>query len=196
MSLVRRAHRERGSILVEFAIVAAGLVILLLGMFEIGGLWTTHQVVSQASRTGARVGSQLGTAAEADQGVLLAIEAALADQAADVTRIVIYEAGATGEMPSACETAAAGYVGSDRCNVYDHTHMAHLTSPGWWGSGTSCGTADANWCPATDRDDSQYTATYLGVYVEIKHHYLTSFFGGGGTTISDTTVMRLEPSQA
>ena len=187
---------ERGAVLVEFSFIASILLVLLLGVFEIGGLWGSHQTVTHASRSGARVGSQLGDQGEADVEILLAIQAALGPLADDVSRIVVYEADANGNMPSACVGAVAGYSGGSNCNVYDATSLANLSTAGWWGSGTSCGTADANWCAPTDRDSSQASATYLGIEVEIEHTYLTKFFGGGTTTISDSTIMRTEPQSS
>jgi Flp pilus assembly protein TadG len=188
-----RDRAERGAVVVEFSFVATLLVTLVLGLFEIGGIWSNHQSVTNASRTGARVGSQLGVGGEADSEALLAIQAALGPLAADLGRIVIYEADINGAMPLPCVSATAGYSGGSNCNVYDATSLANMTTPGWWGSGTSCGTADNNWCSATERDSAQASATYLGVHVEIEHRSLTSFFGGGTLTMSDTTVMRIEP---
>jgi hypothetical protein len=187
---------ERGAVLVEFAFISSLLVVLLLGVFEIGGLWTNHQTVTHASRSGARVGTQLGDQGEADHEILLAIQAALGPLAGDVSRVVVYEADADGEMPAACVGAVAGYSGGSNCNVYDATTLSNLSTPGWWGSGASCGTADTNWCAPSERDSSQAGATYLGIEVEINHTYLTKFFGGGTTTISDSTVMRIEPQSS
>ena len=191
----RRGRSERGSVLVEFALVATVLVSLILGLFEMGHLWSNRQALTHASRAGARVGSQMGQEPEADSSMLFAIEAALGDQAGDLTRVVVFEAGPDGAMPSACESAPAGYSGGSDCNVYDDIHLANLTTPGWWGSGSSCGSADANWCSVGERDTGQATATYLGVYVEVEHRFLTSLFGAGTITMSDTTVMRLEPNE-
>ena len=184
---------ESGAVIVEFSFIATLLVILVLGVFEIGSIWTDHQSLTQASRAGARVGSQVGTDGAADSEALKAIEAALGSLGSDVSRVVVYEADSNGDMPTACETAVAGYSGSSNCNVYDATSIANLSTPGWWGSGTSCGSADGNWCSATDRDDTQANATYLGVQVEITRPYLTGFFGGGTHTMTETTVMRIEP---
>ncbi len=184
---------QRGAVIVELAFVAPMLVVMLLGLFEIGGIWRDHQSITHASRSGARVGSQLADTGEADLEVLLAIEAALGPLADDLSRIVIYEADANGDMPAPCVSAAAGYSGGSNCNVYDGATMANLATPGWWGSGTSCGTADGNWCAPTERDTAQASATFLGIEVEIEHSYLTKFFGAGTTTISESTVMRLEP---
>ena len=173
--------------------MATILAIVVLGVFEIGSAWSDHQTITQASRSGARVGSQLGTRGEADQEALRAIEAGFASVGGQIDRIVIYEADANGNMPAACETAAAGYSGPANCNVYGAGHIAVLNDATQWGSGTSCGTADGNWCAATERNDTQQTATYLGVHVEYERQYLTGFFGGGTHTITEATVMRLEP---
>lgn len=193
ISRIRREEHERGAILVEFSFVSTLLVVLVLGVFEIGSAWTDHQSLTAASRSGARVGSSLGTDGSADSEVLLGIEAALGSLGNNVSRVVIYEADINGNMPSACVSATAGYSGGSNCNVYDANSIANLTTPGWWGSGSSCGTADGNWCAATERDDAQATSTYLGVQVEVLRPYLTGFFGGGSHTITETTIMRIEP---
>ncbi len=184
---------ERGAVLVELSLVATVLIVLVLGTFEIGAAWSDHQQVTQASRAGARVGSQVGLDGAADLETLLAIEAGLGDLRDEVSRVVVFEAAADGSMPSGCETATGGYAGGARCNVYDATSFANLTTAGWWGSGGACGSADGNWCSATARDATQTTATYLGVRVEIQRSYLTGMFGFGSHTLSETTVMRIEP---
>lgn len=184
---------ERGAALVEFALIATILSVFVLGVFEIGMAWSDHQSLTQASRSGARVGSQLGTRPQADQESLRAIEAGFGGLDGTISRIVIYEADANGDMPVACATAVAGYSGAANCNVYDETDIADLNDAVMWGSGTSCGAADNNWCSVNDRNDSQQAATYLGVHVEFERNYLTGFFGGGTHTIAETTVMRIEP---
>ena len=189
----RARRRERGAVLVEMSIVATVFITLTLGVFEIGMAWSDHQAVTQAARAGARVGSQLGTAGEADRGALLATEASLGS-VGTVERIVVFEADANGDMPAACETAPVGYSGAANCNVYDATSLANLSTLSLWGSGSSCGSADGNWCSATERDAALASATYLGVLVEIRRSYLTGFFGGGTHTISEYVVMRLEPA--
>ena len=125
---------ERGAILVEFAFVSTFLVILVLGLFEVGGIWSDHQTVTDASRAGARVESQLSVEGEADNEALLAIQAALGSLGSDISRVIVYEADINGDMPSACVTAVVGYNGGSNCNVYDATTMANLSTAGWWGS--------------------------------------------------------------
>ncbi len=189
----RSDRSQRGAALVEFSLVAVILVSLVLGVFEVGMAWSDHQSLTQASRSGARVGSQLGVLPQADNETLRAIEAGFGNTNTTIARVVIYEAGANGEMPSACETAVAGYNGAANCNVYDATSIAALNNPALWGSGTSCGTADGNWCSVTDRDNTQQTASYLGVHVEMERTWVAGFFGVGTHTMTETTVMRIEP---
>jgi Flp pilus assembly protein TadG len=185
---------ERGAVLVELALVAMVLATLVTGVFEIGMAWSDHQSLTQSSRSGARVGSQLGTSAQADNQVLRAVEAGLGDQIGDLTRIVIYQADTNGDMPAACVSAAPGYSGGANCNVYGPADLAVLDTTAQWGSGTACGPRDGNWCSVTERNDAQATASYLGVYVEIDRPFLTGLFGGGSHTMTETTVMRIEPA--
>ncbi len=190
---IARRRGQRGAVLVEFALVSSLLVTLVVGVLEIGMAWRDYQSLNQASRSGARVVSQLGLAGEADQQGLLAVEAALGPLAADVTRVVVYEADINGDMPAACVTATAGYVGGANCNVYDRTSLDNIATSGWWGSGTSCGSADGNWCPPSERSDDLLSSTYVGVLVEIDRGSFTGLFGSSTRRISEATVMRVEP---
>lgn len=187
------APKERGAVLVEMSLIASILVTLVLGVYEIGMAWSDHQTVTQASRSGARVGSQLGSVGGADAEILRAVEANLGDLVGEVDRIVVFEADINGQMPVACVNAAVGYAGAGNCNVYDGTSLGALGNLANWGSGAACGILDANWCAASERSDNQDTATYLGVSVEIERSYLTGLFGGGTHSMSEITVMRLEP---
>ena len=49
-------HGERGAVLVEFAVVIPILLILLMGIVEVGLLFYNQQVLTNASREGARAG--------------------------------------------------------------------------------------------------------------------------------------------
>ena len=52
----RRRRRRKGQALVEFALVLPVLVIVLLGVVEVGRAWMVKQLVTNASREGAREG--------------------------------------------------------------------------------------------------------------------------------------------
>lgn len=52
---MKRRHSERGSAMLETAIVTPILLLLTAGIFEVGRLYQTWQVVTNAAREGARV---------------------------------------------------------------------------------------------------------------------------------------------
>lgn len=178
----RRAGNEDGAALVEFAIMATVLLTLVFGTFETGMAWSDSQLVTQAARAGARSVSQLGVNAQADSFAVQSIEAALGDLSGDVTRIVIYDAAAAdGTMPASCAAAAPPGV-AGQCSIYDASHF------GTYGSWT-----DGSWPPG-DRNNGLATGHYLGVSVEIDRPFITGFLDGTGFTITDTTVMKIEPN--
>jgi Flp pilus assembly protein TadG len=56
IKLARRWSCDRGSELIEFAIVAPILILLAAGIFEFGMMFRTFEAVTNAAREGARVG--------------------------------------------------------------------------------------------------------------------------------------------
>lgn len=52
-----RQHRRRGTAAVEFALVSPLLIVILLGLWEVGVMVEAQQVVNNAAREGARQGS-------------------------------------------------------------------------------------------------------------------------------------------
>jgi hypothetical protein len=172
---------ERGSALVEFALVAILLLTLAFGTVEMGTAWSDSQLVTQAARSGARGSAQLGVSSQSDLYAVQSIEAALGDLAPHLTRIVIYDAvAADGAMPSACVTASSPGI-SGSCSVYDSSHFANY---GAW--------TDGAWAPSA-RNNTLDSADHVGVRVEVARPYTTDFFVGATFDISDTTVMRIEP---
>ena len=172
---------ERGAALVEFAIVASVLFVLVFGVFETGMAWSDSQLVTQAARSGARSSSQLGSGPLADSFAVQSIEATLGDLGVHMTRIVIYDASAAdGAMPAVCASASPPGVGG-QCSVYDQT--AFGTYGAW---------VDGSWPPG-DRDNTLDNGANVGVFVEIARPMLTGFLNGSPFTIADTTVMKVEP---
>jgi hypothetical protein len=57
-------HRERGAVVVEFALVCLLLLLLLMGTTEFGRAWYTVHMLSSAAREGARVGALMTGSAE------------------------------------------------------------------------------------------------------------------------------------
>lgn len=51
---VVRLRDDRGQAIVEFALVAPLLLLLIMGIVEFGRAWNAHQVITDAAREGAR----------------------------------------------------------------------------------------------------------------------------------------------
>lgn len=177
---------ERGAALVEFSVVALLLMTLILGTIELSLAWTDTLVLDQATRSAARVGARMTDDPESDREALRALVSNLeGEDLAQVEFVVIYEAGATGEVPPGCLTAAGA-----NCNRYDAAALAELDNDARWGCGG--GSLDGNWCPS-GRDPQITSPVNLGVYIESRRAWITSALPGGGIDLSSETVMRLDP---
>jgi len=191
----RRPERERGAVIVELAMVVPILMTLVLGMYEIGMAWGASQTVVQASRSGARTVSQLGTYGAADQQAVLAVLATFENDVPDIQRIIIFDSSGGPDLPAACDVSSTPT--GQNCNVYVAADFAAADDPLHFdenGNASGCGTgASRNWCPDGDRNDSQLSATEVGVFVEFEAERASGLFGSTPFTISRNTVMRIEP---
>lgn len=196
----RRARGERGAALVEMIMITPVLVMLAIGILEFGLAWRDSITVSSTLRAGARVGSNAGKDRLADYNSLLAVQAAVASiPNTQIVKIVIYKSTtADGTIPANCKTSTSGILGS--CNVYTSAQLAALSTANFGttgsGLGATCasGSLDAMWCPL-GRETRQAVGTdYFGIWMQVSHPYVTRVFPGSGITISDSTVMRIEPS--
>lgn len=196
-----RKGRERGAVIVELAMVVPILMTLVLGMFEIGMAWGHSQTVVQASRSGARTVSQLGTFGGADQQALLAVISTFGDDVDDIQRVIIFDASNGSDLPSGCDVAGNMVPNppTPMCNVYGADDFAQAHDPAFFdsnGTASGCGSTGASrlWCPdSSNRSDAQITATEVGVFVEFEAERASGLFGSSPFTISRTTVMRIEP---
>ena len=88
MKRTRRRPRRRGQALVEFALVAPLLLLLILGLIDFARAWNVYQVLTDAAREGARNAVvQNQTMAEAD--VVAIVEAALGRASLDPDKTTI-----------------------------------------------------------------------------------------------------------
>ena len=189
------AH-ERGAIAVEFAIVALLLVPIVCGMIDFGTLMQKDASLETAVRQAARSVVQACTTTDAmctggnryndDQRVMIALQGALRNSGADIERIVVYRVAASdpnGNTPAPCQTGTAV---ADLCNVYD---ASWLSAPSSW---FSCTTGAASYYKSCSRYRAGNASDYVGVWVKIRHRYVTGLFGQG-RTLSKRAVFRLEP---
>ena len=59
----KHSRKERGQSLIEFALTAPMLIVLLLGLVEMGHAFNSYMTIVAASRDSARLGAQLGVSA-------------------------------------------------------------------------------------------------------------------------------------
>lgn len=191
----RRARGDRGAALTEFVLLVPVFVLLVAGVLEFGMAWRDSMTVSNALRSGARVGSNAGRERSADYDILKSIEAAMREipDTARVQRIVIYKADTANSAPSASCMAGTPSSTTNPCNVYTGTDLARPASD--FSGTTSCGATapDRYWCPVNRQNQQALGADYLGVWMQVRYNYITHVFPGTGLTIKDRAIMRLEP---
>jgi Flp pilus assembly protein TadG len=87
---MRHGRTRRGQALVEFALILPILMILLMGIIEFGRAWNVKQVLTDASREGARLAVVAGDAATRTQTqVETRIRTVLAHAGVDSTAVAI-----------------------------------------------------------------------------------------------------------
>lgn len=167
---------ERGASMVEFAIVAPLLLLLVMGMVEYGLAFKARLTIASASREGARVGSSAGTDASADYYILQAVETALsgAIDRSKITEVVVQKPGGS---PSTAYRPVATVCGWNPCPKFGDPSYSV-----------------PNWNPAS-RSVSIATLDKIEVLVRLDHTWVTGFVPGltGTRVFTERTTMRLEP---
>ena len=185
----RNPANERGAALLEFALVAPILILLVFGIIEYGMFFKDYLTVSNTTRAGARVGSAAGSNADADYQILQAVNtaaSALPGGAGSIERITIYRSASTGGAPTTtCQTTSSA---ADGCNVYTPSALNQPVAR----FGCGPGSLDSAWCPTTRQDSQAIGPDYIGVWVKTTHNFATKLFGTS-RTITDSVVMRIEP---
>ncbi len=202
----RRLSGDDGAVLVEFALVAPLLLVLLFGLIDYGRMTNEDNVLIRSTQAAARTGASQGPDRFADYNVLQSLEASLSVlDGSTIERVVIYKASsANGKVPAACAnlaiandlTAKGVNSGGTRCNVYSQAQVEFRGNllarfPG----GASCsGGWDAAWCPATrSRGTDTTDPDFLGVYVKVKVTPLTGIVGLPVNSMTSSAVFRLDP---
>jgi Flp pilus assembly protein TadG len=185
----RHSSRERGAALVEFALIAPVLMLLVFGAIEYGMFFKDYLTVANTTRTGARVGSAAGSSADADYQILQSVKAAAAalpSGANSIQQITIYKSTLAGGGPTTtCQTTSSA---ADKCNTYTASAFSQPSSK----FGCGAGSIDSVWCPTTREDSQAIGPDYIGVWVKTTHGFVTKLFGTS-RVIGDSVVMRIEP---
>ncbi|MCP5030888.1 MAG: hypothetical protein GY939_03735 [Actinomycetia bacterium] len=183
-----RRRRERGAVLVETAIVVPILILLAIGIAELGLIVRDRQTAVSATRSAARVVSSSGDTRLADYDAIASLAASLADvDPNDIQRIVIFAPDADGSMPAGCELSAVTGI----CNHYQGSDLSLVATDFAGTTDCSFGAPDASWCPISRETRQSVGPDWIGVNVQLSHHSIAPFLSD--RSIADTTVMRLEP---
>jgi len=176
--------------MVEFAIAAPLLILLIVGLVEFGFGFIDLQTVASATTSGARVGSAFGSGAGLGPGDPTAdeiIQDAVADGLSDlrssstVRELWVYKSNARGE-------------------VVDETNTTNKYIPVFAGDGSVSGwiAVQEPWPPASRAADlslnlGTINRDYLGVRVIFKHEWVTGLLPISPPTWTDDAVVLLEP---
>lgn len=179
-----RDDTQRGTALLETALVLPFLLLLAIGLSEIGFLSVDQLTAANAAREGARVGAAAAKNATADTSILRSVEQAFCSlHYGTLTKVEIYKADAAGN-PLNAATGLNEYTpnGSLNCSNSGTTNLV-------------C----ANGCPWTPASRSNtvsdtVTPDSLGVRVTYTHRWVTNIlpFLPTGPWV-DKATMRLEP---
>ena len=197
--MLRRRGNERGAALVEAAIVAPLLFLLIYGVMEVGYAFFGRETVNNMSVVGARTASSEANNVLADYTILQAVRhgsTGIGTNGVDV--VVVYRATGPGDrVPTACKTASVVNTTTERgCNRYVKSDLLLDSDEfGCVGPPGPSSKIDHYWCPTTRKtavQGSHGPPDYVGVYVQAEHKNLTGVLGDHFTFETDT-VMRIEP---
>jgi hypothetical protein len=176
-----RRLRERGASLVEVGIILPLLILVAIGLSEIGFLVVDYLTVTNAAREGARTGAAAANFSQggidADDLILEAVEEASCNlRFGDLQIVRIYRADGAGDP----------IVG--QMNEYSPLGSLDCDSPL---NSLSCD----NGCPwtAASRDRVPPTLDVLGVEVVFSHSSVTGLFPFPTVDWTETAVMQIEP---
>ena len=176
----RRFGGDDGAALVELALVAPVLILLLFAMAEVGLAWRTSTSTADAIRQATLDASSPAGDRYGDLNALETIVANL--DANNIEYVTIYDTtDPGGQAPAGCIAGSVPGV----CNTYraaDLVRVANGTVSRDTLDETTCaGAFDSDWCPL-DRS----TGSQLGIQIRLEHEYITGIVPGSGiVTIDD-----------
>lgn len=183
----KRKRRDRAAALVEAAFVFPLLVTLVFGMLEFGLVFKNASTIAGATRSGVRTGSAAPRVAGYDTAIQAAVTTALSSSSATPVELWIYKADSTTGLP-----LGGSFASSSGCPAF--------TCGRWtWSAGAWTLASATMWQPTLQSAClAPASSTYpdsLGVYVKVRHNFVTKLFGAT-KTLTDSAVMRLEPIPA
>jgi Flp pilus assembly protein TadG len=176
--------------MLEFALAAPIVILLIVGLVEFGFGFIDLQTVASATTSGARVGSTFGSGEglgpldpSPDEIIRDAVTDGLSDLRASsqVQELWVYQSNSSGD-------------------VVDETNATNKYTPVFASDGTVTGwvTVQDPWVPASRSTDLSLSVgtinrDYLGVRVIFKHEWVTGLLPIPAPTWTDDAVVLLEP---
>ncbi len=177
-----RRRRDRGASLVEVGLILPVLIMLAIGLSEVGFLVVDYLTVSNAAREGARTGAaaadfdHLGV--DADDLILEAVEEAACNlKFGTLEKVRIFKADALGDP-------IIGFI-----NEYSPLGGLNCSSPL---NALACDNG-CPWAPSSRDRVPDGGIDVLGVEVTFAHTNVTGLFPFLNTDWTETAVMQLEP---
>ncbi|MFV0524740.1 MAG: TadE/TadG family type IV pilus assembly protein [Acidimicrobiales bacterium] len=182
---------ERGAALVETALMAPFLLLLTLGVVEVGVAWQKQTTVQYASRAAAVAGFAAGNTPDHDAQMIQALMRDLRGRGVDeVDWMVVFDADRYDEVPVRCLTPEAMRDGGvdGVCVTYPTSVVDEVAAGGATFSGSCSNRPDRRWC-ATDRLKSR--GWKVGVGFSATEQSLTRFVPGFDQyTVADTVIIK------
>ena len=218
----RRATGERGSTIVEAAVVVPTVMAILFAMLEMGLYFKDSLTVSEGVKEGARTGAAYAQNIDADYYIIQSVINA-ASINGQVQETIIYDAAPpsptdqSAQNPSAaCMASTTGvsvtytdgtgttHAAIGSCNVYlrangdfnhvigDFTNKTFTNSRFWPGETRLENTTDTRY---TSNGTQSPGPDDIGIWVKTTHNWMTGFVSTSPTIITDQAVYRIEPRQ-
>ncbi len=172
---VHNRGNERGASLVEMAIVMPVLLMIMIGIMELGVAFKDMLGASQAVREGVRIAAFAGDSLDADCAVIEGIAPFLSASINSLDRVEIYQATSSGnQIPG-------------KTNIYTFTTGDIAECDDW--------TATVQW-NSTARQVRIGSAALdiIGVRVIAEHDWISQFPPFSGSfEINETAIGRMEP---
>lgn len=177
--------KQRGAVLVEAAIVFPVLMLFVFGIIEYGFVFKDSLTISSATRAGARVAASQAKYTTFYNASQSAVANALGPLPADgPLELWIYKAGPNGRPVLTGGAEAADF--SAPCQVCARYSWSPSTRS-WTQTFSTWPVNSHNACTSSSANPDSF-----GVWVKAEHHFFTQLFGSS-RTLTDSTVMRLEP---
>lgn len=178
-------RRERGATLVEVGLVLPVLILLAIGLSEVGFLVIDYVTVTNAARSGARTGAAAADDPNADSFILNVVEEAVCNlRFSNVESVSIFLPEADGSVPDPLNNDVNVWVNNGPLSSLPCGDSAN--------HGFSMGTNCCNWA-STGRDRVPPDFDEIGVQVEFSHSSVTGLFPFPTVNWTETAVMQIEP---